>query len=128
VPEAKTILLVDDEPDILKVTSFRLRKAGFNVAIAKNGKQALQIAGREKPALIVLDLGLPDIDGNEVCHRLKANKKLKMIPVIIFTGKHSADLLEGPLALPVEDYLIKPYDAQELLVKIKKLLARKRRA
>ncbi len=120
--EAKTILLVDDEPDILKITAFRLKSAGYNVITAENGKAALQIAGKGKPDLILLDLGLPDIDGTEVLKRLKKAEQTKAIPVIFFTAKYSPGTPEPKEILHANGYIVKPYEPEQLLAMIKEQL------
>ena len=84
--DKKRILIVEDEPALAKLTSFRLKSAGYEVIIAVDGRQGLKMAGKERPDLIVLDLELPVMDGYEVCRRLKDNESLKDIPVVILTA------------------------------------------
>lgn len=115
--QKKRILFVDDEPDISKLVIFRLKKEGYEVLAAKNGSEALDLA-RNKPDLILLDLLLPDIDGYEVCRRIKADSTLREIPIIFFTVKDSiADKIKG-LKAGIHDYITKPIDHEELSARI----------
>jgi len=118
----KTILLIDDDPDIVAVTANLLKKARYDVATAATGQEGLDAAAKVKPDLILLDLGLPDIDGSEVCRRLRADQGSKAIPIIIFTARYSAEVADQKHALPVEDYIIKPYEPRDMLAKIKKYI------
>ena len=120
--EQKKILIVDDEPDIAKVTMLRLKNAGYQVINAVNGIQALEIIEAERPDLILLDLGLPDIGGAEVYQRMQKNKAIKDTPVIVFSAKHSTEITKEELEMPVEGFLSKPYEPVELLTKIREAL------
>ena len=119
---AKKILIVEDEPDILKVVSSRLKKMGYEVLIAVDGKEGVDIAQKEKPDLILLDLRLPLMDGYEVCKRVKADKKLKHIPVILLSASQVARIKESMKECKADDYIIKPFEPKELLDKIKKFI------
>lgn len=119
--DQKNILIVDDEPDILKVTVFRIKKAGYNVITAVDGQQGLETAKRETPDLIFLDFALPLMNGHEVCQRLKADEDLKKIPVILLTA--SVDKIkEHAENAGADDYLAKPFEPQDLLGKVEKFL------
>jgi DNA-binding response OmpR family regulator len=115
MPEAKKILLVDDEPDTLNITSSRLKSAGYIVLTAANGKQALLAAVVHKPDLILLDLGLPDMEGSAVCRSLRASDQTNAIPIIAVTARYSAEVPDGKRALPIEGYLVKPFEPAALL-------------
>lgn len=119
----KSILFVDDEPDISRLVIFRLKKEGYEVASTDNGKEALNLAA-SKPDLILLDLWLPDLDGFEICAKIKTNPDLKDIPIIFFTA--SAGEIEKLTAkikhLGAQDVVIKPFNTEELLGKIKKYI------
>lgn len=120
---AKKILVVDDEPDLLKVVTFRLRKTGYEVITATNGQNGLDLIKKEKPDLVLLDLRLPILDGDEVCRRLKADDKLKSIPVILITATSSVSkIAEKTKELGADDYMMKPFDPEELLKKVKKFI------
>ncbi|MDD4894616.1 MAG: response regulator [Candidatus Omnitrophica bacterium] len=120
---AKTIMLVDDELDLLKVTSFRLKRAGYEVVTAVDGQAALDLLKGNKPDLVLLDVHLPIIDGYEVCKRMKENEELKQIPVIFFSATSSAQKIEAKTKeLNAQGYLIKPFEAENLINIIKKLI------
>lgn len=117
----KKILLVDDEPDLVEVVTFRLKSAGYDVITALDGKTAFDIINDTRPDLILLDLLLPVISGDEVCRKIKSDDRLKDIPVILFTA--SAILVpERAEKLGADDYLIKPFEPEDLLGKIKKFI------
>lgn len=117
----KKILLVDDEPDILAVTVTRLETSGYEVLIAKDGEEALELLNEVKPDLILLDLLLPKMQGDELCKKLKSDIKFKHIPIILFT----ASIIRVPAKvreIGADDYITKPFESDNLLYKIKKLI------
>ena len=119
---AKKILIVDDEPDILKTVSFRLKKYGYDVITAEDGEKALIKATTEMPDLILLDLRLPGKDGFEVCDELKSDDRYKNIPIILLTA--SSGLNESKIKTCKHDnFVLKPYQFDELISKIKILLS-----
>jgi len=116
----KTVLIIDDEPDLVKLTSFRLTKAGYKVVAATDGKKGLESASRIKPDLIILDINLPEISGDEVCRALKNDEKLKCIPVMILSA--SIECLEDRVRdMGAQAFMLKPYDYQNLIAKVKEL-------
>ncbi len=118
------ILIVDDEPDALEVLGFKLRESGYAPLFAKDGARALTIARDERPALIVLDLMLPEVDGLEVCKILRRDPNTASIPVIMLTARAAEmDRVLG-LELGADDYVTKPFSPRELVLRIKKLLTR----
>jgi DNA-binding response OmpR family regulator len=118
------ILVVDDEPDALEVLGFKLKEAGFVPLFAKDGAQALTSARDDRPALIVLDLMLPQIDGLEVCKILRRDPATATIPILMLTARAAEmDRVLG-LELGADDYVTKPFSPRELVLRIKKLLAR----
>ena len=118
------ILVVDDEPDALEVLGFKLKEAGYLPIFAKDGARAIIAARDERPALIVLDLMLPEVDGLEVCKILRRDLATSMIPIIMLTAKAAEmDRVIG-LELGADDYVTKPFSPRELVLRIKKLLAR----
>ena len=119
----KRVLVVDDEPDIRKVVSFRLKKAGYEVTTAVNGKEALECVQKERPDLILLDLRLPIMDGYEVCKRLKSDEVLKSIPVILLTASMASTVREKTKEYNADDYMVKPFDPDKLMEKIKKFIS-----
>ncbi|MDD5513300.1 MAG: response regulator [Candidatus Omnitrophica bacterium] len=118
------ILIVDDEKDIVKMLDYNLKKDGYRVISASDGEDALDLAGREHPDLIVLDLMLPGLDGLEVCKTLKKEGKTASIPIIMLTAKtQESDKVIG-LELGADDYMTKPFSPRELLARIKAVLRR----
>ena len=119
------ILLVDDEPDALEVLGFKLREAGFLPLFAKDGARALTLARDEHPDLIVLDLMLPEVDGLEVCKILRRDPALANLPILMLTARAAEmDRVLG-LELGADDYVTKPFSPRELVLRIRKLLARR---
>jgi DNA-binding response OmpR family regulator len=122
------ILVVDDEPDALEILAFKLKEAGYVPLFAKDGARALTAAREERPALIVLDLMLPEVDGLEVCKILRRDPMTATIPILMLTAKASEmDRVLG-LELGADDYVTKPFSPRELVLRIRKLLARVRAA
>ena len=122
------ILVVDDEPDALEVLGFKLKEAGYVPVFAKDGARALSAARDEQPALIVLDLMLPEVDGLEVCKILRRDPTTAGIPVIMLTARAAEmDRVIG-LELGADDYVTKPFSPRELVLRIKKLLSRAKSA
>jgi two-component system alkaline phosphatase synthesis response regulator PhoP len=120
----KVILIVDDEVDILEMLKYNLEKEGYSVLTAKNGKTALDEV-RKTPDLIVLDVMMPEMDGWEVCKRLKRDQRSADIPVLFLTAKGSeVDEVVG-LELGAEDYIVKPISVRKLLARIKAILRRR---
>ena len=122
--EDTLILVVDDEPDILNLLDYNLKKAGFKVLQAKDGPEAIELAVKKKPALVLLDIMLPDMDGTEVLKRLKTDPLAKHIPVIMLTAKgEEVDRVVG-FELGAEDYITKPFSPRELVLRVKAVLKR----
>jgi CheY-like chemotaxis protein len=117
----KKILIVDDEPDLLRVACFRLEKSGYQVLTAVNGREALELVEKESPDLVLLDVRLPLIGGPDVCLRIKKNEELKHIPVILFTAS-TQDINEKVRGCGAQGYILKPFSAEELLDKIKEFI------
>ncbi len=122
---AKKILLVDDEPDIISMLKLRLEASGYDVITAADGNIAYDKAKSELPDLVILDLMLPGMDGYQVCRLLKFNEKYRHIPIIMLTAKSQKDDKDWGQKVGADFYLTKPFDAAELLNKIKELLDKK---
>jgi len=121
--ESKRILIVDDEPDILKAVTFRVKKAGYETLTADNGIEAVNVAQGETPDLIILDHKLPGMNGLEVYQKLKESDKTASIPIVLLTASEgSEDLASKMEEIGAEHLLSKPYEAQELLNRIKELV------
>jgi CheY-like chemotaxis protein len=118
----KRVLVVDDEPDILRVVSFRFKKAGYEVLTANNGKTALDLISVNKPDLILLDLRMPVMGGDEVCAKIKSDTLFKEIPVILLTASSGDKIAKKAEELKADDYMVKPFDSDVLLKKVQKLI------
>lgn len=118
------ILLIDDEPDVLDILAMNLKSAGFSVLTADNGGSGLNKARAEVPALIVLDLMMPQMSGLEVCKALKKDTATAKIPIIMLTAKSDeVDRIVG-LELGADDYVPKPFSPRELILRIQSVLRR----
>jgi DNA-binding response OmpR family regulator len=118
------VLVVDDEPEAVELVEFNLRGAGYEVATASDGAEALNKARRIQPNLVILDVMMPEIDGMEVCKLLRRDPATSSIPIIMLTAKASeVDRVLG-LELGADDYVVKPFSPRELVLRVKKLLDR----
>ena len=123
-PSGERVLVVDDEPDIVALVAYHLAKAGYRVATASSGTDALESARRERPAIIVLDLMLPGMSGYEVLEQLRANDATRDVAVLMLTARREeADRIQG-LSLGADDYLTKPFSPQELVLRVGAILRR----
>ena len=118
------VLIVDDEPDILALCSYHLAKAGYRVSTASTGPEGLGAAREERPALVVLDLMLPEMSGFDVLERLRADDATRDIAVLMLTARREEpDRIRG-LSLGADDYLTKPFSPQELVLRVGAILRR----
>ena len=116
--EAK-ILLVDDSVQNLRLLGNMLREKNYQIALAQNGKEGLQLAAKILPDLILLDIMMPELDGYEVCKRLKEDEKTRHIPVIFLTAKTSNNDIVSGFQIGGVDYITKPFNKEELFMRIK---------
>ncbi len=121
---AEKILIVDDDLDTLRLVGLMLQKQGYEIVAANNGVQGLQKAAEEKPALILLDVMMPDMDGYEVTRRLRQSAATAHTPILMFTAKSQLDDKVTGFEAGVDDYLTKPTHPAELHAHVKALLAR----
>jgi len=119
---AKKILVVDDEPNIVLSLEFLMSQAGYEVLTAENGDAALRLMAQERPDLVLLDINLPDISGYEVCQRIRANADWSATKVLMITAKGRAVEREKGLALGADDYITKPFSAQDVVDKVAQYL------
>lgn len=120
------ILVVDDEEDILELVSYNLAKEGYKIEKADSGEKAIAASKSVMPNLILLDIMLPNIDGLEVCRRLKADTKTRHIPIVMLSAKgEDADIVSG-LELGAEDYITKPFSPRVLIARVRAILRRKK--
>ena len=118
------ILLVEDEKSIVTLIKYNLEKEGFKVFCSETGEDALKIIKEKTPDLVILDWMLPDLSGVEVCRQIKKDKKLKNIPILILTAKGEPDDKIKGLEVGADDYVTKPFNNKELLLRIKSLIKR----
>jgi adenylate cyclase len=112
------ILIVEDTPANIQTLTATLKERGYQISVATNGRQALDIVGKVRPDLILLDVMMPEMDGFETCRRLKASEQWRQIPVIFLTAKtDTADIVKG-FELGAVDYVAKPFNAHELLARV----------
>jgi DNA-binding response OmpR family regulator len=119
------ILLVDDEPNIIELAKLYLEREGFRIASVGDGARAVEAARKQKPALVVLDIMLPTLDGYEVCKQVRAESD---VPIIMLTARdEDIDKIIG-LELGADDYMTKPFNPRELVARVKAILRRSERA
>jgi len=120
----ESVLVVDDERDILELVKYNLDKEGYQVTVVATGEDALAATRTKMPDIVILDLMLPGVDGLEVCRRLKADPKTRSIPIVMLTAKgDEADVVTG-LELGASDYVTKPFSPRVLTARIKAVLRR----
>lgn len=120
----KTVLVIDDEPELLRLLDYNLTKAGYLAISARDGPSGLALARRHAPDLVILDILMPGMDGLEVCKALRGDPATAGIPILILTAKaEEADRVLG-LELGADDYVCKPFGVRELLARVKALLRR----
>ncbi len=119
---AACILVVDDEPDFIELVQFHLERAGYQVATATNGWEALASIRQQRPDLVLLDLMLPDLDGFGVCEILRRDPLTAMIPIVIVSAWASSDSRHLGLELGALDYIPKPFSPQDLVGRVDRLV------
>jgi len=116
--ERPTILVADDDPDILALVGLRLEQAGYRTILAADGSQALALATSHRPDLIVLDVDMPHLTGFEVTQRLQERDETRAIPVILLTARTTEEDVLAGLGVGARDYLMKPFSPQELEARV----------
>lgn len=120
------VLVVDDDPDIVRLVTYNLSQSGFETVTANTGRAALELVQNRPPDLIILDLMLPDVDGMEVCRSLRSHEASSHIPVIMLTARsEEIDRVIG-FELGADDYVMKPFSPRELVLRVKSILRRSR--
>jgi two-component system alkaline phosphatase synthesis response regulator PhoP len=124
----ETVLVVDDEANIVDLARMYLEQEGFRVQSANDGVKALDMISRQPPALMVLDLMLPEVDGWEVCRRVRSGKTAPDLPIVMLTARdEDVDKIVG-LELGADDYVTKPFNPRELVARVKAILRRSHRS
>jgi two-component system phosphate regulon response regulator PhoB len=119
-----SVLLVDDERDLLSLLDFNLRAAGFETLLATTGEQALSQLRRRVPDVVLLDVMLPDVTGTEICRQIKGDARTRHVPVVMLTAKgEEVDRVVG-FELGADDYVTKPFSVRELVLRLKAVLRR----
>ena len=118
----KRILLADDETELVEMVKMRLEANGYQVLAAYDGQQAYEMARKEKPDLMILDIMMPKMDGYRVCGLLKKDIRFAKTPIILFTAKAQDEDKKLGEELGADAYIVKPFEPQALLAKIKELL------
>jgi DNA-binding response OmpR family regulator len=119
---AKRVLVVDDEPNIVLSLEFLMRRAGFEVQVARSGGEALKALEGEPPDLMLLDVMMPEFDGYEVCERIRANPEWRRTKIIMLTARGREAERERGLALGADAYVTKPFSTRELVDQVKRML------
>ena len=117
----KKIVVIDDEPSVQEVVRAYLERDGYLVYVAGNGREGLALAERAKPGLIVLDLMLPDVSGEEICREIRSRSD---VPILMLTAKASEEERVAGLVLGADDYLTKPFSPRELVARVRAVLRR----
>jgi len=121
--ELKKVLVVDDDPYILMSLEFLMKKNGYDVMVARNGTEALELVEKQVPHLVLLDIMMPDVDGYEICRYIKKSPELKHTKVVFMSAKtKEADIQKG-YDLGASLYITKPFSTRELVKQIKELMA-----
>jgi DNA-binding response OmpR family regulator len=118
------ILIAEDEPDIRDLVAFTLRFAGYEVVAGSNGEEAVQIALQENPDLILLDVRMPRMTGYEACKIIKADPKLKDVPVVFLSAKGQEAEIRDGMEAGAEEYLLKPFAPDQLTERVRAILAK----
>jgi DNA-binding response OmpR family regulator len=118
------ILIAEDEPDIRDLVAFTLRFAGYEVVTGTNGEEAVQIAQKEYPDLILLDVRMPKMTGYDACKEIKADPKLKDVPVVFLSAKGQEAEIRDGMDAGAEDYLLKPFAPDQLTDRVRSILAK----
>jgi DNA-binding response OmpR family regulator len=116
------LLIADDDEDILELLGFRLERAGYETVRARHGEEALRLALEHTPALALLDVTMPGLDGYEITRRLRSDPRTSAMPVILLTARAQASDISRGMAAGADDYIKKPFDAGDLKQRIERLL------
>lgn len=120
----KRILVVDDEPDVTELISFRLKREGFEVEVINDPLMIMGTAREFNPDLFLLDIMMPDLDGIKICRMIRGDKNLSSVPIIFLTARGEVEDRIRGLESGADDYIAKPFDAKELILRIKLILKR----
>jgi len=119
------VLVADDEDDVRELVVYRLSRSGYDVVEARDGEEALRLAGERTPDLLVLDVMMPRIDGYELTRRLRAEPATSRVPVILLTARTQENDVSQGFEAGADDYLKKPFNPDELLARVRAVLGRR---
>jgi CheY-like chemotaxis protein len=119
---SKQVLICDDDPVILRLLQVNLELEGYDVLMAGHGEEAVALANREHPDLVILDIMMPKLDGYQTCERLKANESTNGIPVVFLSAKAQQTDIDRGKEFGVADYLTKPFDPNDLIEVVQRLI------
>lgn len=119
---SKRVLIVDDNQDAIHILSAVLKRGGYAVSVAKNGAEAVEIVRQENPALILLDVMMPKMDGFEVCQEIKGSEETSGIPILMITARKDPESRKRGLEVGASEYLVKPIHPAEVLRKVQEYL------
>jgi len=122
VNTTKKILVVDDDPYILMSLEFLMKKNGFDVMVARNGTEALEIVEKQVPDIVLLDIMMPDVDGYAICKHIKSSKKLKEAKVVFMSAKSKETDIQKGYDLGASLYVTKPFSTRQLLKQVQELI------
>jgi DNA-binding response OmpR family regulator len=123
VSTTKKILVVDDDPYILMSLEFLMKKNGFEVMVARNGTEALDIVEKQVPDIVLLDIMMPDVDGYAICKHIKSSKKLKEAKVVFMSAKSKETDIRKGYDLGASLYVTKPFSTRQLLKQVQELIS-----
>jgi two-component system phosphate regulon response regulator PhoB len=116
------ILVVDDEPDLQRLLTFNLRNAGFEAEAVATGEEGIAAAARARPAVIVLDVMLPDMQGFDVCRRIRASADLADVPIMLLTARSDEQDRVRGFEVGTDDYVVKPFSVREIVMRVRALV------
>jgi two-component system phosphate regulon response regulator PhoB len=119
-----TALIVEDEQEIAELVRFHLNREGFDCSVTRSGRRALELARQSPPKLLVLDLMLPDLDGLEVCKRMKEHEETRAVPIVMLSARGSENDIVNGIELGADDYVTKPFSPRVLMARIHNALRR----
>ncbi len=119
-----SVLVVDDDPEVNALVAYRLKQSGYEVTTATDGPGALDLLGRWRPDVLLLDIMMPDMSGLEVLQRVRADESLATLPVIMLTAKAQEDDVERGFEMGADDYITKPFSPRELISRVRAVLVR----
>jgi CheY-like chemotaxis protein len=123
LPEPQTILVVDDEPALLRLMAFLLQRKGYGMLTATNGEEALRVLREHRPDLILLDIMMPRLDGYEVAKAIRSDPVTADIPIVMLSAKAQNEDIERGRSVGVDTYITKPFDPEKLAETVAALLA-----